>query len=122
MNEETELRETLYQGTLLVAQVLSGRISLQEFVQQYDSFYYYNALDGHEADAQRRSVLQKYSKAIGFHEAIQTTVVDLIYLGHASHRAQYLAAGRIDSKEAIERIGTIAESHSMSGILSDLQD
>ena len=49
MSELSELIKSLEAATALVADVVAGRISPKDFIQEYGNFYYYNALDGHEA-------------------------------------------------------------------------
>ena len=81
---EDQLVTALLNATLLVVKLLRGEILLQDFVDEYGSFYYYEALDGHEADVEQRQVLNKLQQIIRFHEKIQTEVVDAIYFENSS--------------------------------------
>lgn len=109
MRSESELLDTLRAATALVADAVARRISLREFAERYGSFYYFEALDGHEADAGERALLAKHAEVVRLHEQVQRTVVDLIYAGPEEQKAQYLAAGRIDEAEAVRRLASIAE-------------
>lgn len=115
--KESLLKSILYEGTLLVKKVSDKKISIQDFVKQYKDFYYYNALDGHEADEFEKTIFSKYSTIIGLHKDIQTTVVDLVYLGDKSSTTQYLDAGRISITQAMERISSISESYQIDNLL-----
>ncbi len=120
MREKEELRESLRQGTSLVAEVVQGRISIAEFVVRYDNFFYYEALDGHEADAQEHQLLDEYREIISLHEQVQTSVVDLIYLDNDGRREEFLAAGRIDPETAARRLGDLTRQYKLTSWLQEL--
>jgi hypothetical protein len=95
---------------------------MPEFLDRYGEFYYYNALDGHEAVAEQdRELLKQYARAIGLHEETQTKVVDMVYRGAPEQQAEYLAAGRIDPDEGRRKLADIAASHGLAQIVDELR-
>jgi hypothetical protein len=120
MTSEADLKEILQEGTLLVKRVASAEIDIQDFIKEYDNFYYYNALDGHEADTALSLLFQKYSEVIKLHREVQTDVVDLLYVGDEKNISRYLDAGRLSLEQAKARLRNIVESYDVQGLLSDL--
>ena len=101
------LEELLKEGTLLVQKVATGEISIQDFIKRYNNFYYYNALDGHEADDATLNLFKKYSKLIEFHRIVQKEIVDCIVFENQTNLKLYLETGRITPDVAKTRILTV---------------
>jgi hypothetical protein len=120
MTNEANLKEILQEGTLLVKRVASGEINIQDFIKEYNNFYYYNALDGHEADEALSLLFQKYSEVIKLHREVQTDVVDLLYVGDDKNISKYSDAGRLSLEQAKARLQNIVESYDFQSLLSDL--
>ena len=115
-------KSSLLTATLLVEKMLAGECSIEDFVSKYDNFYYYEALDGHEANAEQLQVLEVFRDAIDFHEEIQTKVVDLIYLGGKDNMQKYLNAGRINKKIVEKRIKELSEKYNISTLISKIRN
>nr|VFK77877.1 MAG: hypothetical protein BECKSD772D_GA0070982_100334 [Candidatus Kentron sp. SD] len=115
-----ELVNALEKATLLVNRLANREISIEQFVSEYGNFFYYEALDGHEADEQRKQLLNEFSDVITFHENIQASVVDLVFLGSSEQKQQYLDAGRIDSGNAEQRVQHLANEYDIGGLLKRL--
>ena len=107
MINENDFKRILYDGTFLVNKVVSDEIDIKSFVKEYNNFYYYNALDGHEADENLKQLFKKYSDVIELHEQIQTNVVNLVYLKDDGNLQEYLDAGRISVDQALDTIKRI---------------
>jgi hypothetical protein len=120
MTSEADLKEILQEGTLLVKRVASGELDIQNFVKEYNNFYYYNALDGHEADEALSLLFHKYSEVIKLHKEVQTAVVDLLYVGDDKNISKYSDAGRLSLEEVKARLRNIVESYDSQRLLSDL--
>ena len=116
-----ELVNALEKATLLVNRLANREISIEQFVSEYGNFFYYEALDGHEADEQRKQLLNEFSDVITFHENIQASVVDLVFLGSSEQKQQYLDAGRIDSGNAEQRVQHLANEYDIGGLLKRLK-
>ena len=43
-----EIKKSIENATQLVNSVIEGDITITEFIEKYDNFYYVEALDGHE--------------------------------------------------------------------------
>jgi hypothetical protein len=119
MTDKGELLEVLLDGTTLVAELVEGKVSVEDFLRTYGNFYYYNALDGHEATPEQRGVLEDYAEVCRLHERVQG-IVDLVYAGDEPN-PQYEAAGRILGDEAARRIVSLAEEVGVSSLLSTLR-
>ncbi len=120
MTNENELRESLRGATALIADAVEGRISIEEFLGQYGSYFYYEALDGHEADEEGKRLLRNYEDLIALHQATQTQVVDLVFTGTEKTKAMFLAAGRIEPSTALRRLSEIAHLFGLSRWMEEL--
>ena len=120
MREHLELKQSLYAGTFLIIQAAEGIFAISDFVEKYDNFYYFEALNGHEEDEHGRFLLCQYSEVIAAHEKVQTTIVDLLFLGPDEEREQYLKAGRIGPKQAKERLNEIVVTYHLHNHLASL--
>ena len=116
----TETKKSLLSATLLVLKVILKKIPFQEFVKIYDNFYYYEALDGHEADEMQRKILDEFKIIVRLHEKIQLQVMNRLYLGKAN-KEKFMEAGRIDEQEAIKRLTEIGEEFDIEKIIKNLQ-
>ncbi len=97
-------------ATMLVIQAVAGRMNLKHFIEAYDNFYYFNALDGHEDSDDERAVMREFEKLIRFHEAVQA-IVDTIYWGPEEQREAYLAAGRMLPEDGEKRLRECVAEH-----------
>lgn len=120
MREESELRQSLRDGTALVIQAAEGVVTIPDFVERYGSFWYYEALDGHEDDDAGRSLLRNYVEVIEAHEKVQRKVVDVTFLGPEEQLKQYMDAGRIDLACAKSRLNEIISAHHLRDHLVSL--
>lgn len=120
MREDKELLESLHSATSLIDDAVRGRISVEEFVKRYGNFYYYEALDGHEADSQTKALLNKYRELVILHEEVQTSVVDLTYIGPKENAEVFIAAGRILPEVAAQRLAELARTYELAHWLKKL--
>jgi hypothetical protein len=121
MRGEKELLESLHHATSLIDDAAKGRISVEEFVKHYGNFYYYEALDGHEADRQTRELLDKYRELVSLHEEVQTNIVDLTYLGPKEDAEEFIAAGRIIPAVAAQKLAELASRPAIGRWLEKLR-
>ena len=56
---KARITTALLNASLLINKVLKGDCTFQEFVNEYGNFFYYEALDGHEANQQEQEVLSQ---------------------------------------------------------------
>lgn len=109
----------LLDGTARVSALADGKITSRDFLQAYGNFYYYNALDGHEATPEQQEVLQDNVEVCWLHERVQS-IVDLVYTSDEP-KSEYEAVGRIRDDEAGRRIVTLAEEMDVSSLISKLR-
>jgi hypothetical protein len=58
----------LLNASLLINKVLKGVCTFQEFVNEYGNFFYYEALDGHEAKLRSRFIGPKRADSSRCHD------------------------------------------------------
>ena len=116
---KNELINALKRATSLVGRLVSKEISIEQFVDEYDNFFYYEALDGHESNAQQRLLLSEFAEVVSFHERVQH-VIDLVYLGSSKQKQQYVDAGRVDLESAEQKIRFLANEYDVTRLLEHL--
>jgi hypothetical protein len=112
---------SLLKATLLVDSYVKGLISWDDFIKRYNNFYYFEALDGHEAGDKEMDVLRGLKKAIDLHRDIQKKAIDLVIPNDVKDRGVYLSAGRIADEEAGRRVSNLAFKHDLKEVLSFLE-
>ncbi len=116
----SELVNALERATSLVNRLANKAMSIKQFVSEYDNFFYYEALDGHEADEPRRLLLGEFAELISLHEKIQMRVIDLVFLGSKEQKQQYLDTGRISPEAAKQEVQSLANEYDVTGLLRRL--
>ena len=99
----------------LLVDVALGRLSLSQFVEQYDNFYWAYALDGHEAEP-GDTVLSALSSRIEPHRRVAEEVLAALASESDALRASYRASGRIGAAEALARLKLIARTLPSGGV------
>lgn len=102
-----ELIAALIDATSLVLRAETGEIAFDGFLGAYGSFYYYYALDGHEADSDERRILNELDWAIELHRKVQEEVLNQVYIGGDQDRAYLNSIGRIDPEQAKSRLSEL---------------
>ncbi|WP_040552749.1 hypothetical protein [Rheinheimera nanhaiensis] len=75
-----EIRKQLISASCLVIKCAEKELSVEDFIEKYNNFYYYEALDGHEANSERKKALEDLSQIIGFHKLVQEDVINNVNL------------------------------------------
>lgn len=88
----------------LIAKCLAGRISFQQFLAEYDSFYWRFALDGHESDDEERDLLSSRAERIRLHRDLDERILSKLAADSDALKPEYVQAGRIGSAEAFEEM------------------
>ncbi|WP_139227342.1 MULTISPECIES: hypothetical protein [unclassified Pseudoxanthomonas] len=115
-----ELATALARSTQVVRRFISGELSAQEFISEYDNFFYFEAFDGHEASSAREyEDRARRWIAIELHRRIQEEVVNSIVLSGYSQEVMR-ESGRIGELEARERARAICAEKGLDAILEDL--
>src|SRR5215204_1533008 len=106
---EEELLSTLDQHAQLVRDCVSGRISFQEFLDRYDTFYMSYALDGHESDPEERELLEVHKDRIAPHRKIWERIIGGgLCADEDARKESYIQAGRLGSDEGLKRLKEIS--------------
>ena len=98
-----ELVEALDQHDRLLLDCSEERISFEEFLERYNDFYAYYALDGHESDDEERELLEKHNKRIRPHEEMTFEILGKLCADEDAVNQSYIDAGRFGSDEALRR-------------------
>ena len=93
----------------LLRGVVAGRISVVEFLDQYDNFYWSYALDGHEANPAAAD-LEAFASRIEPHRRVAEEVLSALAPESSASQPAYILAGRIGYTEALDRLRLIAGS------------
>lgn len=115
-----ELREALRHFTSLVVSVGKGGISLDRFLESYQSFYHYYALDGHESDAEERRLLDEQAEAIELHRRVLEEVLNLVCTTGDWDKAALNRIGRIDREQAQQKLVELCAAQRAEEILKRL--
>ena len=116
---EEQIVSALRDATSLVVKFFRGDISLKEFVEKYGSFYYYEALDGHEANSEEKQVLDELRDIVEFHERIQTGVVDAVYF---ESNGGDVSPERVTPDQAKARFCSLCYEYDAESILTKLSE
>jgi hypothetical protein len=106
---EEELLSTLDQYDRLVRDCAAGRISFQEFIDRYDTFYMTYALDGHESDPEEKELLVVHKDRIAPHRKIWERIIGGgLCADEDARKESYIQAGRFGSDEGLRRLKEIS--------------
>ena len=107
---EAALLEVIRIHDQLLESVASGELDFCDFCEQYNDFYSYYALDGHESDADEQALLEKHHALIEPHRVVFEDILSLVCSDEDAKREIYQQAGRIGSFEAVRRIKLLLKS------------
>jgi len=109
----------LIKMTRLVREFALGAVNAQSFIDEYSNFYYYEALDGHEASsALPAGDTVRLSLAVELHRRIQEEVVNKISLDPEFSIESLKMAGRLTASEARERALRICTDVGIEAVLA----
>lgn len=114
-----ELGQNLSKVIELIAKVSRGELPIEKFISSYDNFYYYWALDGHEADENQLVTLNKFHNVIVFLEEVQLNVINAIYVGNDLSKFKDVS-NRISLEEALPKIQNICNQHNIDMLINSL--
>jgi len=114
-----ETEAAIIEMTKLVREFALGSVDARAFVEKYSNFYYYEALDGHEASsALRPESMMKFGPAIELHRRIQEDVVNNIMFDAGPLAEAMRMAGRLSPVEAREHALRICADVGIDVVLS----
>ncbi len=104
----------------LLRDVVAGRLSVPEFLKQYDNFYWAYALDGPEAQP-TGATLTTLAGRIAPHRLVAEEVLAVLALERSAGEPAYVLAGRIGHPEAVARLKLIARALPAGGVKPFIQ-
>ena len=93
----------------LLRSVAAGELSVSQFLEQYDNFYWTYALDGHEAEP-GVGTLTALASRIEPHRRVAEEVLAVLTSESLASQPAYQSTGRIGQHEASERLKLIAKA------------
>jgi hypothetical protein len=95
----------------IVFECINGQLDFWTFCNDYNNFYDYCALDGHESDAEELALLTKYRDRILIHEQIRDEILYKVCKDIDADKPDYIASGRFGSIVALEKLKLIGRRH-----------
>lgn len=110
---EDDLLITLDEYDRLVYDCAAERITFSEFLDKYDTFYMYYALDGHESDQEEQKLFARYDDRISLHREIWEKVIGGgLCSDEDAQKKSYIRAGRFGSEEGLRRLQELCRERS----------
>jgi hypothetical protein len=104
---ESDLLKTIAVHDELVRKCAAGELSFGAFCVQYNDFYAYYALDGHESDEEERALLEKHNSIIEPHRVIAYEILGKVCSDADAELESYRQAGRFGSADALARLRSV---------------
>ena len=104
---EAEVQQSLEKHDNLVRRCALGEISFEEFCDQYNNYWSFYALDGHESDDEEREILDRYEDRIELHRLIAFDILGPLCSEEDSQRDIYIQAGRFGSAVAQQKLAAL---------------
>jgi hypothetical protein len=98
---ERDLLDVLDRHDALVRRCIAGAMDFDRFCDEYNDFYAFYALDGHESDSAERDLFEKHELRIRPHEFIAFEILGRVCSDADAELVSYKLAGRISSRDAI---------------------
>lgn len=103
---ENDLLMTIERHNSIIRECVSEAISFEEFLNKYNDFYFYYALDGHESDEEEQKLLEKHKDKIEPHLRLMEELQGLCDDEDAV-KESYIQANRFGSEEGLKRLKDI---------------
>lgn len=117
---EEELKKSITDVIHLILSFNEDKLSIEEFIEIFNNFYYFEALDGHEANTNQKIILQKWSDVISILAQIQTEIIDRVYVKDDEMHDLYIKTGRIDREQAVQKLKKILQEKNINELLEKL--
>lgn len=108
---EYEFLEVMDKYDQMIQQCAKGDIVFKDFLEKYNDFYAYYALDGHESDEQELALFEKYGWRIKPHEELAQEILSYLCNDDDALKDSYINAGRFGSNEALRRLKALSEKY-----------
>lgn len=112
-SSEQEFLQTIEKYNQVIKNCVEEKITFQKFLDKYDSFYGYYALDGHESDLEEQEMFEKYEIKINIHLEIWEKVLTGICSDEDAVKESYILANRFGSIEGLRRLKEISKKYSI---------
>ena len=105
---ENDLLSTLDKYDQIIRDCVSGKISFQEFLKKYETFYMYYALDGHESDLEEQTLFERHDNRIAPHREVWENIIGGgLCFDEDAQKEEYIQANRFGSDEGLKRLKEI---------------
>jgi hypothetical protein len=106
-SDDSDLVKTLDCHDSLLKSCASGNLSFSDFLEKYNDFSMYYALDGHESDEEEKIILAKHASRIAVHFRVWDEILTGLCSDEHATDPQYIKCGRFGSHEGILRLQKI---------------
>lgn len=104
---EQELLSAIEKHNHIIRECVAGKITFQEFLNKYNDFYAYYALDGHESDLNEQELFEKHENKIAPHcEIIE--MLNGLCSDEDAVKDSYIQANRFGSEEGLKKLKKIS--------------
>jgi len=116
---DKDLDDRLARMTLLVRNFALGSVPAGDFERQYADFYYYEALDGHEASsALPPDELKRLRYVVELHRRVQIEIVNRLAVDGGFPAEDMRLAGRLTEQQAVEESLRVCADVGVSALLA----
>ncbi len=109
---ENDLLLTIERYNSIIHECVFEEITFEEFLNKYNYFYFYYALDGHESDEEEQKLLEKHKNKIKPHLRLMEELQGLCDDEDAV-KESYIQANRFGSDEGLRRLKEISKKYSI---------
>ena len=106
---EQNIIENLDFHDQLVMDCAFGKLDFWAFCEKYNNFFYFYALDSHEADEEEFELLKKYEERIIFHEQVTKHVLGQVCADIDAIKPDYIESGRFGLKVAVKKLAALVD-------------
>ena len=106
---EKDLLSKLAEYEQLINDCANEVVSFWEFVEKYNNFYHYYALDGHESDDEEFELLLKHEKRLLIHEQVTEQILNYVCSDDDANKPIYVNNGRFGSEVALRKLKSLTE-------------
>jgi len=112
---EVEIQRSLAEHDDIVRRCAQREVTFEQFCDEYNNYWSFYALDGHESDDEEREILRRYEDRIELHRLIAFEVLGQLCSEADARREIYIQAGRFGSAVAQQKLAALWEAHRQAG-------
>jgi len=108
---DEKLLSALDKHDQLIRDCVAGRILFRIFLEHYNNFYMFYALDGHESGPEEQALFASHENRIAPHREVWDSIILRLCSDEDAPKESYIQAGYFGSDEATKRLKAISERY-----------